>query len=372
MGVAIERADLFEQELSDVERRRVAVIRNRAFLAESIDAVLDAVRDTGAQLTGSERAAQTRRVAAERARCDQQDIRTLRATRAAIMCALVRLDGLEDSHELSRQAPARLREACGFTRVMISRAHGTRWFPDIIGVADGADPTAAEFARFARAENAIPLGSGLAETRMLRRREAVLVRDAGADPRTYKPLVRVTRSPGYVAAPIVADDHVIGFLHADRADQPSPVTLEDRESVALFACEFGVIFESAVLRERLRDTRLALRRELDELALALDDLAREDPLLATTMATRSAPATGSEAPPPRRDALLSRREREVLELIVRGATNEAVAQELTISAQTVKTHVSSILRKLRVSSRAGAVARYLQLRDSTGGPASGR
>ena len=303
---------------------------------------------------------------------EPQDIREWRAARAAILRALAQLDGLDDSDELSRQAPARLREACGFTRVMISRARGTRWFPDTIGVADGADPTAAEFARFARAENAIPLASGLAETRMLRRREAVLVRDAGADPRTYKPLVRVTRSPGYVAAPILADDHVIGFLHADRADQRRSVTLADRECVALFAVEFGVIFESAVLRERLRETRSAVRRRLGELGPALDELARADPLQLATTATRRPPATGAEAPPPRRDALLSGREREVLELIVRGATNEAVAQELTISAQTVKTHVSGILRKLRVSSRAGAVARYLQLRDSTAGrPATG-
>ena len=353
-----------EYQLSDTRRRRALAARDRAFVADDVYTALDAALARCAETRTEPESAPTVAdlVRAERAACEDHDLRTLRRARAEILRALARLEGVSESAELSRQAPARLREACGFARVMISRARGTRWFPDTIGVADGADPGAAEFARFARAENEIPLGSGLAETRMLRRREPVLVRDAGSDPRTYKPLVRVTRSSGYVAAPILTDGHVVGFLHADRADQPSPVTAGDRESVALFAGELGVIFESAVLRERLRDTRREVSRLLAGLETRLDDLSRGDPLFSAAGSAPRATQNGIEAPAPRRDALLSPREREVLELIAGGATNDAVAQELTISAETVKTHVSSILRKLRVSSRAGAVARYLQLR----------
>jgi DNA-binding NarL/FixJ family response regulator len=59
--------------------------------------------------------------------------------------------------------------------------------------------------------------------------------------------------------------------------------------------------------------------------------------------------------------LLTAREREVLELMASGATNGAIAAQLVISEGTVKSHVKRILRKLRVSNRAEAVARYLHL-----------
>jgi DNA-binding NarL/FixJ family response regulator len=48
---------------------------------------------------------------------------------------------------------------------------------------------------------------------------------------------------------------------------------------------------------------------------------------------------------------LTAREREVLRLIARGYTYKEVARELYISAKTVETHVSSVLRKLQLSTR---------------------
>lgn len=48
---------------------------------------------------------------------------------------------------------------------------------------------------------------------------------------------------------------------------------------------------------------------------------------------------------------LSRREQEVMRLIARGYAYKEVAQELFISVKTVETHVSSVLRKLQLSSR---------------------
>jgi DNA-binding NarL/FixJ family response regulator len=66
-------------------------------------------------------------------------------------------------------------------------------------------------------------------------------------------------------------------------------------------------------------------------------------------------------PESRLDVLLTRREREVLELITSGATNIRIAEQLVISEGTVKSHVKHILRKLHVGNRAEAVARYLQL-----------
>jgi NarL family two-component system response regulator LiaR len=53
---------------------------------------------------------------------------------------------------------------------------------------------------------------------------------------------------------------------------------------------------------------------------------------------------------------LTEREMEVLKLVVQGKNNQQIADELVISLATVKAHISSILSKLQVSSRAEATA----------------
>jgi len=58
--------------------------------------------------------------------------------------------------------------------------------------------------------------------------------------------------------------------------------------------------------------------------------------------------------------VLSYRERQILTCISEGNTNKEIAQLLGVSEQTVKTHVSAILRKLSAHDRAHAVALALQ------------
>ena len=68
-------------------------------------------------------------------------------------------------------------------------------------------------------------------------------------------------------------------------------------------------------------------------------------------AASAGPADGDKPSfDPELDQLTSR-EREVLRLIARGYTYKEVARDLTISTKTVETHVSSVLRKLQLSTR---------------------
>jgi NarL family two-component system response regulator LiaR len=57
---------------------------------------------------------------------------------------------------------------------------------------------------------------------------------------------------------------------------------------------------------------------------------------------------------------LTKREREVLELMVKGLDNNRIAETLIVSRSTVKFHVSNILSKLFATSRTEAVVIALQ------------
>ena len=79
---------------------------------------------------------------------------------------------------------------------------------------------------------------------------------------------------------------------------------------------------------------------------------------------RSRPSTQSEAqrtPASRIEASLSAREGDILRLIGRGLSNKEIARNLTITPETVKSHVKNIFIKLSVEKRAQAVARAQSL-----------
>jgi DNA-binding NarL/FixJ family response regulator len=90
-----------------------------------------------------------------------------------------------------------------------------------------------------------------------------------------------------------------------------------------------------------------------ELARAIRAAHGGETIIDPTVATRlvRAIADGRRSPA---DHTLTRREREVLELIARGRSNKRIAFELGISEKTVKTHVGHVLAKLGVSDRTQA------------------
>jgi DNA-binding NarL/FixJ family response regulator len=62
----------------------------------------------------------------------------------------------------------------------------------------------------------------------------------------------------------------------------------------------------------------------------------------------------------KRISKLSRREREVLGLLVDGSDNDRIAQALVISPETARTHIQNVLSKLGVHSRLEAAAFVVQ------------
>jgi len=63
--------------------------------------------------------------------------------------------------------------------------------------------------------------------------------------------------------------------------------------------------------------------------------------------------------------ILTKREREVFELLVKNKTTKEIADYLEISEKTVRNHISNVMQKLGVKGRASAVVELLKLKEIT-------
>jgi DNA-binding NarL/FixJ family response regulator len=75
--------------------------------------------------------------------------------------------------------------------------------------------------------------------------------------------------------------------------------------------------------------------------------------------SRLATAAGRAAPPPR----LTRRHREILDLLAAGMTSEEIAERLVLSRYTVDTHVRNLMARIGANSRVHALALAIQTRE---------
>jgi DNA-binding NarL/FixJ family response regulator len=96
--------------------------------------------------------------------------------------------------------------------------------------------------------------------------------------------------------------------------------------------------------------------EPEELVDAIRVVAAGNALLGASVTTRLLERFGQASAakaPSLKD--LTERELEILRLVAEGLTNAEIAERLVVSETTVKTHVSSVLRKLHVRDRVQAV-----------------
>lgn len=62
-------------------------------------------------------------------------------------------------------------------------------------------------------------------------------------------------------------------------------------------------------------------------------------------------------------SILTKREREVFELLILNNTTKDIAEELFISEKTVRNHISNVMQKLGVKGRAHAVVELVRLHE---------
>ncbi|MCI5703554.1 MAG: helix-turn-helix transcriptional regulator [Erysipelotrichaceae bacterium] len=64
-----------------------------------------------------------------------------------------------------------------------------------------------------------------------------------------------------------------------------------------------------------------------------------------------------------KNSILSKREKEVFDLLILNNSTQDIADNLKISEKTVRNHISNVMQKLGVKSRAVAVVELLKLNE---------
>lgn len=125
-------------------------------------------------------------------------------------------------------------------------------------------------------------------------------------------------------------------------------TIHDREEIVLQAIEAGV--RSFILKS---DAEVQLLAALDALSNGLPYFSG----IVSEILLRQQLGIADRA-----DRYLTRREREVVQLIAEGRTNKEIAHILGTSIKTVETHRAKVMQKLKVDSLAGVVRYALRHR----------
>jgi DNA-binding NarL/FixJ family response regulator len=135
-------------------------------------------------------------------------------------------------------------------------------------------------------------------------------------------------------------------------------------SVVLHDAPEAVAAASNARRPELEDLSVAdLKRQADQVLKKGQEAVRESVLVrlrsskvrAALQSSPPAPSSKGAQPPAASSSALSKRERQVLTLIVAGKSSKEIAAELGISFRTAVTHRASIMGKLNVHEIASVV-----------------
>jgi DNA-binding NarL/FixJ family response regulator len=131
----------------------------------------------------------------------------------------------------------------------------------------------------------------------------------------------------------------------------------DPEVAACFAGALGSTMALVAVLQKVDQQRYILAR----VASGIGDVAEHPVEMTETEPLPSPSARGAVAdaavPPPAIRAGLSPRQREVLDLMLRGLSNAQIAERLVVTVPTVKSHVRAVLRASGSVNRAEAISR---------------
>lgn len=128
--------------------------------------------------------------------------------------------------------------------------------------------------------------------------------------------------------------------------------------------------DSATLFKALRAGAcgyLLKRARPDEILEAIHEAQRGGAPMSSEIARQVVAAFQEPTPPGASSEGLSRREQEILELLLRGFANKDIASQLSISVFTVKNHLRHIYEKLHVRSRTDVMLKFRDSRNELDG-----
>ncbi|WP_282555440.1 MULTISPECIES: helix-turn-helix transcriptional regulator [unclassified Rhodococcus (in: high G+C Gram-positive bacteria)] len=283
--------------------------------------------------------------------------------------AIRRLRGAETVAGLSRSVCSEAAAMTGLGCVLLSEVHDNAWTIVETQFEQGSAPDVSALASTA-------IAPGSPEEEAVHKRAAVLVLPTpqlSTGNSTAVAGVSVFGAGGYVVAPIAVSTGVIGLIHACRADERKP-SVAERDLLDAFADSFGTLFERALVSERLSEQKRLIVERLQEESREAEGLSTAEVVFGKPRGAGVASLSPGPLPSHLRAPgleELTRREREVFQLLAAGKSNTEIADELVISVFTVKSHVKKILRKLGAMNRSEAIYRYLEMIDS-GSDASSR
>jgi DNA-binding CsgD family transcriptional regulator len=284
----------------------------------------------------------------------QEAVSTRRSVAVSqVRLAMENLRSVDSVAELVTRAPleaARL----GFERCLLSKISDSKWLARS-AFAQGDEELADAMIEIGNRTPRV-IDSRLVECDVVRQRTSILVTDACHNDRVHPELVRLVRPVAYVAAPIIANGSVVGFLHADAGYERPPVDEFDRDLLDAFSAGLSSTLESLYYREQLD----RIRQQCTSVGSSMLEAESESLEPASTSSCLPARAGNQLRAAGALVDRLTRREAEVLVHMANGETNRRIAARLFVSEATIKAHVKQILRKLGAANRAEAVSRYLR------------
>lgn len=167
----------------------------------------------------------------------------------------------------------------------------------------------------------------------------------------------------YVIAAVAPDERALAVLVLDRPR--GDVSKLDAQVAG--ACGRLVAATVEHVINRIRAAELADEvRQFSASARALTGELLEAPVVLPSAVgfPRTFPSAGTERETAALHATLTEQELRIAALLAEGLSNPEIAQRLVLSTETVKSHVSRVLRKLDAANRVEAATRFLGLSQS--------